>query len=113
MNKILNIVWFTFIVSNLVVIGAAYSKDDVMGDPSDSLSEINPQVKWVTGAAKGGYIIAAVLGIFAGAIYFYMGSIVGSSDSKGKGISGIIGSVGITILVTVSMTLLFALVDKF
>lgn len=113
MNKIISVAWFLFVLANLCIIGSAYGKEDIMGDPATSLADISPQIKWVTGSFQGLFMIAGVLGIFAGAIYFFAGNIVGSSESKSKGIGGIIGAIAVTILVTIALTLLFTITTKF
>ena len=109
MNKIIHVILLVFVLLNSALIVSAYGKDDIMGDPGTSLEPIAPQIKWLTGSFTGGLLIAAVLGILAGGIVFFYGSTINKSETKGQGISGIIGSIGVTLLVTVGLTLLFAL----
>lgn len=114
MKKIISIALLILYVGSMcVTASAAYGKDDIMGDPGDSLADVSPQVKWLTGSVKGVFILAGVLGIFAGGIYFFYGSMINKSEAKGQGISGIIGSIGVAMLVTIGITLLFVVVNKF
>ena len=111
-NKIMTIlagIAIVFMMSS----ASALEKDDIMGDPNDSLSEIAPQIKWVTGTFEGAFLIGALLGIFAGAIYYFAGMYGGSAEHKGTGIKGIIGVIFIVILVTIATTLIFTLYNKF
>jgi len=113
MNKVNSIVWLIFILINMVVCASAFTKDEIMGDPSDSLADILPETKWVTGSILGFFLISCVIGIIVGAIFYNLGGAFGNSQAKGTGISGIVGTVAVMILVTISLTLIFTVATKF
>lgn len=113
MNKIYSLIWLIFVLINMSICASAFTKDEIMGDPSDSLADILPETKWVTGTVLGFFLISCVIGIIVGAIFYNLGGAFGNSQAKGTGITGIVGTVGVMILVTISLTLIFTIATKF
>ena len=105
----LALIVFVFTISQ----SSALERGDIIGNSSDCLEDIAPQIKWITGTFEGLFLVAAVIGIFAGAIYYLIGVYGKNADAKGSGIKGILGTVLIVLLTTAALTLIFTIYNKF
>ena len=110
MNKLIKCGWFILIVVFLCGHATAeLTKDDIIGDPKVSLEPILPDLQWLTGTTLGLFIIIGVASILVGGIIYFGGSAVGSSGAKSKGISGVIGCVGVGLVVVMAITMFLSI----